>query len=93
MKVKVEGVLARLKAVESGLNESFIVELTKPSKAKHKYTFFTISDGLSKFKGMIEVRSPSQNIRAIMERLKTSVLKVRITQHITHYEDGQPQCI
>lgn len=93
MKAKGESAIARLKAIESGLNESFIVELSKPSKGKNKYTIFTISDGQSKFKGMIEVRNPSQNIRAVMERLKVSVLKVRITQHITHFEDDQPQCI
>lgn len=45
MKSKAEGAIARLKAIESGLNESFLVELSKPSKPKNKYTIFTISDG------------------------------------------------
>lgn len=77
-------VIAKLKTIESGINESFTVELSKPSKPKNKYMLLTISDGQSKFKGMIEVRDPKQNIRAIMEKRKTSTLKVKITQHITH---------
>lgn len=93
MKVTADSAIERLKAIESGINESFIVELSKPSKLKNKYMFFTISDEPDKFKGMIEVRDPSQNVRAIMEKRRISALKVRITQHITHFEDDQPQCI
>lgn len=45
--------VTKLLSIESGMNESFIVNLTNPKRLKNKILAFTISDGVRKFKGII----------------------------------------
>jgi hypothetical protein len=80
-----QNAIAKLKSIENGMNEELIVDVMKPKKLKDNYIAFALSDGEDKFKGIIEATQPYKNFEQIMKRKKISTLRVKITEHITHF--------
>jgi hypothetical protein len=77
MEILTENAVPKLLSIENGMNECFVVDLSRPKKNKKRLSLM-ISDGVDKFKGFIDLTERSKDLEQLIKKSSRPALRVRI---------------
>lgn len=77
MEILTVNAISRLLSIENGMNECFVVDLSRPKKNKKRLSLL-ISDGMQTFNGFIDISDRIKEVEQLMKKSSKPALRVRI---------------